>query len=652
MRRFILCLLSAALLLPAACVRKHEPPKDVIAGLEFHRSLGDGVLLGFLEDPRPGIRERAALALGRIQDPSTLPALAQALTDEEASVRSMAAFAIGQFTDDASKKAAESTLIDAIGTEKDPAVVAMLIEALGKIGGEDASEVLAKALDNPVSEVRGRAAIALGLLGRRDVAHEGADLALLDHAGEFDDSVRWKVYYALARRKTSVALDVFIEGLGDKNELVRAYAARGLGELGGERGLFPLMSLLGDEDWRVAVNAARALGKTGDFRAVEPIVQLAASANEHLALTAIESLGLLGGDRASEVLSAGLENENWRVRAGCARAFAMADSADALPYLSRLLESPTPQVRAAAAAGLGSIGDGPACKALTDFVSKERDPLVLASAFDAMAGLDDVDVGALLDLAGSCDDMVVAASLAGVLGEAGKGRAVGALVELYGRFPDVTDVTPHVEILEALGKIKSPEPVEFLKQALVDPRRPVAAKAAWALEQITGKDYSQSVPVNSTIEGEPDLRKASDLAGAKVRIATDKGDIFIRLLTDDAPMTAANFADLVESGFYDGLTFHRVVPDFVIQGGCPRGDGWGGPGYMIPCEYNTIRYDRGFVGMALAGKDTGGSQFFITHSPQPHLDGRYTIFGVVESGMDVVDKIQVGDRMTSLKVVD
>jgi cyclophilin family peptidyl-prolyl cis-trans isomerase len=105
----------------------------------------------------------------------------------------------------------------------------------------------------------------------------------------------------------------------------------------------------------------------------------------------------------------------------------------------------------------------------------------------------------------------------------------------------------------------------------------------------------------------------------------------------------ANFVGLARRGYFNGLSFHRVVPDFVVQGGDPRGDGWGGPGYTIRCEYNTLGYERGRVGMALAGKDTGGSQFFITHSPQPHLNGRYTIFGEVIEGEDVLDAIQVGD---------
>jgi peptidyl-prolyl cis-trans isomerase B (cyclophilin B) len=137
-------------------------------------------------------------------------------------------------------------------------------------------------------------------------------------------------------------------------------------------------------------------------------------------------------------------------------------------------------------------------------------------------------------------------------------------------------------------------------------------------------------------------------------LETDRGTITIELYPEAAPGTVANFEKLANSGFYDGLTFHRVIPDFVIQGGCPRGDGTGGPGWTIPCETegNPHKHLRGSLSMAHAGKDTGGSQFFICHSPQPHLDGRHTVFGRVTEGIEVVDAIRRGDRMTRVRVVE
>ena len=133
---------------------------------------------------------------------------------------------------------------------------------------------------------------------------------------------------------------------------------------------------------------------------------------------------------------------------------------------------------------------------------------------------------------------------------------------------------------------------------------------------------------------------------------TKKGEIRIELLASDAPMTADNFIQLARSGFYNGLTFMRVVPNFVIQGGDPRDDMNGGPGYQIRDEINLRPYGTGAVGMALSGKDTGGSQFFITHSPQPHLDGGYTVFGQVIEGMETVNRIARGDRIERVEIIE
>ncbi|RQD70481.1 MAG: peptidylprolyl isomerase [Tindallia sp. MSAO_Bac2] len=135
-------------------------------------------------------------------------------------------------------------------------------------------------------------------------------------------------------------------------------------------------------------------------------------------------------------------------------------------------------------------------------------------------------------------------------------------------------------------------------------------------------------------------------------IETEKGTIHVELFEKDAPKTVDNFVKLIQEGFYDGLTFHRVIDDFVIQGGCPKGNGTGGPGYTIKCELdnNPNKHERGSLSMAHAGRDTGGSQFFICHSPQPHLDGNHTVFGKVTEGLEIVDKIEAGDKMVKVTV--
>src|SRR6056297_24257 len=142
----------------------------------------------------------------------------------------------------------------------------------------------------------------------------------------------------------------------------------------------------------------------------------------------------------------------------------------------------------------------------------------------------------------------------------------------------------------------------------------------------------------------------------KATIKTEKGDMTVEFFPEDAPGTVKNFVELSEKGYYDGLTFHRVIDDFVIQGGCPKGDGAGGPGYTIDCELDGENqyHDRGVLSMAHAGRNTGGSQFFVCHSRDntAHLDGNHTCFGKVIEGLDVIDAINEGDAIESITITE
>jgi len=172
----------------------------------------------------------------------------------------------------------------------------------------------------------------------------------------------------------------------------------------------------------------------------------------------------------------------------------------------------------------------------------------------------------------------------------------------------------------------------------------VAAMALLACAAMTGCEKSASTPSNNK-----EKTVAEPLP--QVTLHTDKGRIVLELAEDDAPNTVANFVSLAEKGFYNGVTFHRVLADFMIQGGDPTGTGRGGPGYVIADEFSPrLKHARGVISMANAGPNTGGSQFFITHVPCPHLDGKHAVFGRVVEGMEVVDAIRQGDRIEKITV--
>jgi cyclophilin family peptidyl-prolyl cis-trans isomerase len=198
----------------------------------------------------------------------------------------------------------------------------------------------------------------------------------------------------------------------------------------------------------------------------------------------------------------------------------------------------------------------------------------------------------------------------------------------------------------ALVALEGKEAEPVLRMWLGHPHANVRRVAAELLTTLTGQ------PVRSARVELPQgtVRSHEAPAGTKLVFRTRKGDITVALDTEQAPVTSGNLYSLALADYFRDVTFHRVVPDFVAQGGDPRGDGEGGPGYSIRCEMTRRPYMRGTLGMALSGKDTGGSQFFFTHTPQPHLDGRYTSFGEVISGMEVVDALLEGDVIFEVRV--
>lgn len=209
-----------------------------------------------------------------------------------------------------------------------------------------------------------------------------------------------------------------------------------------------------------------------------------------------------------------------------------------------------------------------------------------------------------------------------------------------------------LSVLGALAHQKNTEANDLIKTAL-DSKDHLVRRRAVALLKANGVgDFSNRIGTVQTRNTPRDYERALARLGKSVHatLSTGKGSFTIELLPDDAPLNVDNFVQLAKGGYFNGIVFHRVVPNFVVQGGDPHGDGNGGPGYSIRCEINEVPYERGAVGMALSGKDTGGSQWFVTHAPQPHLDGGYTVFGRVVKGMDVVDNIARGDLIRSITV--
>jgi cyclophilin family peptidyl-prolyl cis-trans isomerase/HEAT repeat protein len=246
------------------------------------------------------------------------------------------------------------------------------------------------------------------------------------------------------------------------------------------------------------------------------------------------------------------------------------------------------------------------------------------------------------------NDVFVRATAAELLGEQRSSKEnTEALVTALSQSLkfDTHDNDAALAILDALAKQKNDVANAAIKTALESSDHLIRRKAVALLRANGAGDFSNRIGTVKTRYTDADYRRAIARIGKQVTatVETSKGSFVIEFLPEDAPLTVDNFIQLAKRGFFNGQTIPRVVPNFVIQAGDPRGDTNGGPGYQIRCEINEVPYERGTVGMALSGKDTGGSQWFVTHSPQPHLDGGYTVFGHVIRGMEVVDNIARGD---------
>jgi cyclophilin family peptidyl-prolyl cis-trans isomerase len=238
------------------------------------------------------------------------------------------------------------------------------------------------------------------------------------------------------------------------------------------------------------------------------------------------------------------------------------------------------------------------------------------------------------------------------------------LIKAYDSSHDPAEIEGRTAVLDALPDFHSSETLKIFEDALFDPEVTIRRHAIDGLKKMMGaapfffqgktKDLEEFLFLKGNVSAKRMNEYPPDFGApakpVEVMMKLEKGMITIRLLNNDAPLHTENFLKLVQRHFYDGLRIHRVVPNFVIQGGDPRGDGWGGAGEVVHDQVNTLIYKRGMVGMPIAGKDTGGSQFFITESRQPHLDGNYTIFGEVISGMEVVDQTEIGDKILSVEI--
>lgn len=693
----------------------------------------DSTLENLLNDPKPEIRKRVALAIGRIGDEKAIPALVSRLNDSP-EVVAMIFYAIGEIE---SIKASNEILSFLKNPNQPIEIRLRAIEAAGKIVAANAkdekvvelSKEILKNLEieaeNPKPD-SGLAVAALTAVLR--ARSEGAEKVVIKYLDFADPRVKADALNTLARLRAKNANEKSRELLANDNDaVVRANAARLLG-VGEDKTALDLLvkAATEDKDSRVRVSAIRALGSLKDASVAEKIILFfrARLAAEEVACEALKA-----SNNGKGVVCDLSKNEFLEIATTLGRLLPDTENPKAIEFLTKLAEldeyqSPEidiafvqiapdnfdvfqrgkkdvlkkkPQAIRATMQGIAEIAKLPESEENHHLKEKAEhevsfyimgqlgedlaQDITLSDALTAYAALKGELLNQLLRDSLKHKDPIVKATAAGLIAEqyfssdnfnALKTAFTNSLIQ------DKKDNDAQLAILDALFKLNKKDSVGTLLTAL-NATDYLVRKKAYTLLKTEGleKDYpglpttlenfiaqkkNQVLPYNQAsgtklgqvLNSNADYLRAVSRKNGKVKavLTTTKGQFTINLTPEDAPLTVDNFIKLAKANYFNGLSVHRVVPNFVMQDGDPRGDGSGGPGWSIRCEVNILPYGRGAVGMALSGKDTGGSQWFATHSPQPHLDGGYTVFGQVnEADMKIVDAIVRGDKIISVKIL-
>jgi cyclophilin family peptidyl-prolyl cis-trans isomerase/HEAT repeat protein len=606
-------------------------------------------------------RARMALALGRIgpqtfvdtngngvrdegEKQAGVAELVTLVVDSDANVRATAAFALGQIGD--------ATSVDALlqfAGDADGDVAGEAVEALSKLAAKvPLAKYAAFAGGQTPEGIRAR---AIRFLFR--FKSDEASAIAADALASPSPRIREEATYDLARRAYAPARSRLELMVNDPVAQIRANAMTALGRIGAPESLPLLIEALRDPHPWVRTNAVVAVSRLAakDRKLIE---------RPEMTQDALRVLELLDdpdpGTRASSIDALGY----YAVHSEPARRRLLEIAANGSRWDRELAAGAIAKnlgdekLLPADLSGWAKVRVLEASTAISDAVreryARDSDPLVRAQALGTIAD-DKVDANLALIRAGLADGDIIVRGYA--IGRYSKSHDAAKLATLQAAEQRARSDKQNDARLAAIGSIAEidyPERESVLRALLADRDPVVRRTAADAIEQQLKKPRPQYTPLpTARTDYEQIVQWFRQPHTATIHMT--RGNIKIALLVQDAPVTTWNFAQLARAKYFDNSSFMRVVPNFVIQGGDPRNDMEGGPGYAIRDEINLQKYTRAAVGMALSGPDTGGSQFFITHSPQPHLDGGYTIFGRVTEGMTaVVDQTERGDKVETITI--
>lgn len=581
------------------------------------RRLSDS-LYRFFTHENLAYRRDAVLAFASIQDTSAVDKIAALLNDPGTEVRNAAAFALGQTG----------------GTK----AFQYLLNTPGEFTSAETLEAYGKTSKNAASvpaEINSWGLYRLGLRGL-------ADSTIIDEAiiflGSENEQTRLGAAHFFARGPANILIaekTLQKAALEDRSANVRMAATSALRKLSTPSSLETIKKILAnDPDYRVRISAVRVLQNFPVIDTKQNLFAALGDSNLQVGIAASEVIRSVSTkNELTEIISLARNAANWRIQGNLYEAaLTVSNDKELAEEIFRLYEkTENPYGKAALLTALGrsTLAYG----FINEQLHRASAPVIKSTAAASL-----VSINRHKEFTGEMQKRYV---------------------DIYKKAFDTGDAAVIGTIASALadstlGYKKIITDYSFLQTAKNKLSLPKDNEALQPLEAAIA--YFESRKLASEVKNEFNHPINWDLvktipSDQKVKITTAKGNIILRLLVEEAPGSAANFVQLVNAGYFDSKNFHRVVPNFVIQGGCNRGDGWGSEDYSIRSEFSMRRYAGGSVGMASAGKDTEGTQWFITHSPTPHLDGRYTIFAVVEEGMDTVHAMEVGDVIQKVELL-
>lgn len=662
------------------------------------RSLGENrELVKFLNSKNEVVVIRTLYALADIADSTTVDDIAGILiSTHNENKRSTAAFALGQIP---CGKSIEY-LTKSLNTETSLVVLVTVIDAMGKIGNENSLNALLN-YDNNIEIILKTKTLSIARFALRNIRTEEGITFLKNIINNSTDieTNRFAAYGLFRTRSKSLLAPIHGDILNltkNKDAFIRMWAFSALGNIADINDIdYVLTSLNNEESWQVKVNILNSLPlykKTSEAILNEKLVDAVTykydDANPNVIHTALRVTALLFSDLAQPNQNLQTVKDRlawffppdkaveWQDKCEAILAYGTIFKEDVKKeLLQKMSETENEDLVPYIVKSFQFFKDGSVCKELTDSVravvqkhnktnNQESGEMIqdetlaniyraYVEALSALKSRTDAEhqkyiMLIMTEFTGSKDPSILDicfTALNDKIYESSRKEIQFVLMMDYKELVYPKDKDAMISFINEFGELQMKEAENILMENLKSPNYDLCKASASALKKITGKDYT----FNTKPKTDFDWEFIKNLPAKRfATINTNRGKIKIELLINFAPLTVQNFIKLAEKKFYDGTIFHRIVPNFVIQGGDPANSGYGGPEFSIRSEFSGFNYKEGAVGMASDGKDTEGSQFFIMHSPHYHLDGKYTLFGYVAEGQDVVDHIMPFDRILNI----